>query len=122
MTDTLTPMALTAKEAKETNSPIAMSGKNAPRFDWGLTFQLNTRSLEKLKMTDLPKVGSYVMVEAYCCVQSVSESEQVDGDQNRSVSLQIESLQVTPAKGKRGQAIGKGYKKTGKKDADGDED
>src|SRR3990167_2159101 len=111
MAEHLTNMALTAKEAKETSGPIAASGKNAPRFDWGLNLNLSTKSLEKLKISELPKVGSYVMVEAYCCVKSVRESEQVDGDKDRSVELQVESMMVAPAKAKKGMAIGKGYKK-----------
>lgn len=121
MADKLTDMALTKKEAKS-SMDVATSPSDAPKYEWGTRLNLSTRSLEKLDITDLPKVGSYVMITAYCCVVSISESEEVDGDENRSVGLQIESMSVEPAKPKRGQAIGKGYKKTGKKDADGDED
>ena len=115
MNDKMTSMALSAKDVKETSSPMAVGNpKNAPRFDWGLQFQLNTKSLKKLAMKNLPPVGSYVEVVAFCCVKSVRESEQVDGDKGRSVELQIESLKVEPAKAKMGKAVGKGYKKTEK--------
>ncbi len=90
----LVPMAMSKKEAKAFSGPVAPS--NSPRYSWGLSISLDNSSLDKLKMKDLPKVGSYVTLTARCCVQSISESQQVDGDENRSVSLQIEDMAVQP--------------------------
>jgi len=110
----LTPMALTKKEAKvQMGMPVASASK-APRFPWGLSLNLDAESLKKLDMKTLPKVGSYVMIEAYCCVKSTRESENVEGGKDRSVELQIEAMEVEPAKAMRGKAVGKGYKKTEK--------
>lgn len=103
-------LALSKKEAKEVTS-LMTSPSNAPRYEWGTRIELSTRSLEKLGVKDLPKVGSYVTVTAYCCVTSVSESQQVDGDENKSVSLQIEEMSLAPSASKRGKAIGRGFKK-----------
>jgi len=113
-------MALSKKEAKSSMGMMASPG-DTPRFPWGLSITLDTKSLEKLKMADLPNVGSYVTVTAYCCVKSVRESAQVDGDKDRSVELQIEEMNLAPSAAKRGKAVGKGYKKTMKSDDDGDE-
>lgn len=115
MADQPVNMALSAKEAKEGMGAVCSpSAKNAPRYDWGLQINLNTKSLDKLKITEMPKVGSYVEVVAYCCIKSVRESEQVDGDKDRSVELQIEAMTVKPASAKSGKAVGKGFKKTEK--------
>jgi hypothetical protein len=103
-------LALSKKEAKEASTAMSVPG-NASRYPWGTRVELDTRSLEKLGLKELPKVGSYVTVTAYCCVTSVSESQQVDGDENRSVSLQIEEMSLAGAKPKSGKAVGKGYKK-----------
>lgn len=113
-------MALSKKEAKSSMGMVA-SPSDAPRFPWGLSITLDTRSLEKLKIKDTPKVGSYVTVTAYCCVTSVSESTEVDGDKNRSVSLQIEEMTVAPSASRRGKAVGKGFKKGAKKESAAEE-
>lgn len=106
-------LALSKKEAKEANGVMA-SPSDAPRYEWGTRIELSTRSLDKLSIKELPKVGSYVTVTAHCCVTSVSQSQQVDGDENRSVSLQIEEMSLESAKATHGKAVGKGYKKTEK--------
>ena len=117
----MTPMALTKKEAKADMMPSVSSAPKAPRFPWGLSLSLDAKSLEKLGIKALPKVGSYVMIEAHCCVKSVRESENIGGGKDRSVELQVESMMVEPAKAKSGKAVGKGYKK-GAKEVEPDED
>jgi hypothetical protein len=97
----LTDMKLTKKETKEHNSPtLAGYDKDGPRYPYGLQINLESDALEKLGM-EMPKIGAEMRIEAIGCVTSVSSNDRQgeDGPSNR-VEIQIQRLQVAPAKKK----------------------
>lgn len=87
----LTSMQISAEEAKEYTGAVAEPG-NAPKYPWGLCVELNDESLKKLGITELPAVGSTLLLMAHVTVQSVSASQQVDGDKESRASLQITEM------------------------------
>lgn len=64
-------------------------------YPYGLRIELNEDSLDKLGIDKLPGVGDEMEVEAKVEVQSVSENAYQDGENRRSVSLQITKMSLT---------------------------
>lgn len=62
-------------------------------YPYGLALQLNSETLAKLGMNDLPDVGTVLTLHARVEVVSVSQYEQQDG-QNREVGLQITDMEL----------------------------
>lgn len=91
----LVSMALTAEESTAYNSPVAASPGDAPKYPYGLCLELNDETLKKLGITTLPAVGSTVLIMAHATVQSVSASQQVDGDKEQRTSLQITEMALS---------------------------
>lgn len=90
-------MAMTTEEAAEYagGAPVAASDPgNGPKYPWGLCLDLNDEVLKKLGITELPKVGTVFVIEAQAKVQSMNESEQLDGDKEGRISLQITDMSV----------------------------
>jgi hypothetical protein len=102
----LVNMKLDAKAREKTPATIAA---DQPVYPWGLSLTLDNDSLEKLGI-DLPKVGKTLMVTARVDVTGVSSNESESG-KNRSVSLQITDLSVSPGEGEGGDAAEKLYPK-----------
>ncbi len=69
-------------------------------YDYGLRITLNERSLDKLGMTSLPRVGSKIRVLVECEVTEVSassrESMKGSNEKTRRVELQIQKMDVKP--------------------------
>lgn len=101
--DGMTSMKMTAKEAKEYASP-STAVADAPQFPYGLRVELNNDSLDKLAMKDMPKIGDrFTMtctVEACGCASYTER----DGDENRSLSLQITDMALVPMAAKKSAA------------------
>jgi hypothetical protein len=68
-----------------------------PAYPYGLCLSLNSETLTKLGIKDLPKVGTKVRITAVGEVISVSQRQELDGDQARSVDVQITDME--PIKG-----------------------
>lgn len=85
----LTSMKMSKKESKEQDGSV---GIEAPQFPHGLSLRLNDESMAKLSLGKLPEVGSEIALTAIVKVESVEESEQMDGGKSRSMSLQITSM------------------------------
>jgi hypothetical protein len=85
----LVSMQLSPSEAKEACEPCAESKR--PRFPWGLSLTLDDEVLQKLKITQLPKVGSSEELRAVVKVTRISEDASEEG-KHRSIGLQITDL------------------------------
>lgn len=95
MADTLlTSMELSPAEAKEESGATP----EAPKYPWGLCIDLNEDTLKKLGITDLPAVGSSMLITAKADVQSAGESQyQGDDTKRMNLSLQITDMSMSPA-------------------------
>ena len=85
-------MKMDAEEAKEYSQPTAMGGQ--AEYPYGLRIRLDDSSLAKLGMSSLPAVGSEIAIMAkakVCCVSS----NDVDGESESSVELQITDMDVS---------------------------
>lgn len=90
-------MAMTTEEAAEYagDAPAtAASIGNGPKYPWGLCIDLDDEVLAKLGITTLPPVGTVFVIEAQAKVTSMNQSEQLDGDKEGRISLQITDMAV----------------------------
>jgi len=94
----LTSMELSAQEAQEYTSCEVKPG-DAPRYPYGLTLYLDNDSLAKLGISDLPKVGSALKLNALVTVTSIGMSQQQDGDAEMRTELQITDMELSGAGG-----------------------
>jgi len=79
-------------------------GMDAPEYPYGLRICLDNESLTKLGITELPAIDAEFKVTALACVVSVSQHESQGSDKPRcSVDLQIEMMELAPAKEEAGE-------------------
>lgn len=99
----MTNLALTKAEAKEESGVEPY----LPKYPYGLTLYLNDETLEKLGMTEMPKVGSVLQLQAMVTVtgtsqraqQTEKESGEPDETTTSCVDLQITDMDLQgPAK------------------------
>ena len=88
----LTDMKQSKREAKKNHEVCS----DSPRFPYGLDLDLDTESLEKLGITDLPEVGSEMIVVAVGVVTSARTNERAEGKANRNITIQLQKLEVGP--------------------------
>lgn len=86
----LVSMKLDASEQKKMAEPSLAEG-DRPLYPWGLSIDLNSDTLDKLGITDLPDVGESYMLVAMVDVTNVG-SNASEGGTNRNVCLQITDL------------------------------
>ncbi len=86
----LVSMQLSRSEAKAQAGEVPKEA-DRPRFPFGLTLHLEDEVLDKLNITELPKVGSTEELRAVVKVTRISEDDSESG-QRRSVGLQITEL------------------------------
>lgn len=91
-------MKLSKAEVKEEAAPSSVA-TDAPRYPYCLHLHLDDDVLEKLDL-ELPKVGARISLEAIATVESVSSSQQANGEKYRSVGLQITDLGLEALKTK----------------------
>lgn len=96
----LTNMAITPEEAKEKAaeyaSPSPANAGDMPKYPYGLCLCLNDESMKKLGLTDPMPVGTEVTVTARAKITSVRACEEVDGDKDSSMDVQITELEISP--------------------------
>jgi hypothetical protein len=91
----MTDMKRTKAEKKarmETGKSPPIDGEDYP---YGLEVRLDHEQLEKLGVTNLPKVGSKMHLHSHAHVTHVSE-ESRDGARRRSVTLQMRKMSLKP--------------------------
>jgi hypothetical protein len=97
-------LALTPDEAKAVHGDCCSpDSDNLPLYPYGLSLYLNDETLEKLGLTDLPKVGSTMLAQITVTVTGTSQRATQSGKDgettNTCVDLQITDMELAlPAK------------------------
>lgn len=78
---------------KATETLLECCSSEQPEYPYGLCISLDTDSLNKLGLTELPEIGTVLTLLARVEVTSVSQYERSDG-KNRDVSLQITDMEL----------------------------
>lgn len=82
------------KQSQKSETLLAEAQQDdAPEYPYGLRICLDSESLDKLGVTELPAVGTTMTLMARVEVVSVSQHESGDG-KNRDVSLQITDMEL----------------------------
>lgn len=66
-----------------------------PAYPYGLCITLDNESIEKLGITDMPKVGSTMMIKSIADITATSEHKQDGGKVERSITLQITDMAIS---------------------------
>ena len=92
---TLINMKMKSKEAEEIMESKAMDG---PKYPYGLSLHLDMDTLEKLGMVELPEVGKEMSLMAKVKVESTHQCQNMSGEENKSMSLQITDMALEAVK------------------------
>lgn len=88
--------------ASDQAQPTMMSDPSD--YPYGLCLRVDEDSIDTLGLTDLPEVGTEIMIQAKAVVRATAISDQ-EGDQNRSMELQITDLGLEIGKKKDIQEV-----------------
>lgn len=69
-----------------------------PRYPYGLCLHLGNDEIEKLQLTEVPDVGTEVMIMAKAFVKSTSAYDTQTEGLSRSAELQITDMELAPPK------------------------
>lgn len=98
-------MKLTPKPKKGDTMLGAEVTMDQPEYPYGLQIRLDNESLKKLGIGELPVIDAEFKLVALVCVTSVSAHESQGSDEpHRSVELQIEQMELKPAKEEAGES------------------
>lgn len=84
----------TPKEKKEDAQEAVPSPDNQPDYSYGLCLHLEDDELQKLNITQLPRVGDEYEIKAVARVKSVSARDD-DGGSESCMDLQITMMEAT---------------------------
>lgn len=104
----LVDVKLTKDESKDLGIGAAPHAPKGPHYPWGLSITLDTPTLEKLGIKNLPKPGEEFRLEAICLVTDVHDGKRLKEEPERSVRLQITELGCEVEK-KNGRNKGQAY-------------
>lgn len=90
----LKSMKIEQGEAEKLYGPASTMSEQ-PQYPYGLRLSLDDASLNKLDVSQLPRVGEKMMIEAVVEVVSVSAHESKEGPR-RTLDLQITELCLEP--------------------------
>lgn len=77
----------------------------APEYPYGLRLSLDSESLKKLGMTELPAVDAEFKLVALACVVGVSQNDSQGSEEPyRCVDLQIEMMELSSSKEEPGES------------------
>lgn len=94
-------MALVDMKSKpEVEEAAGQVEGDEPRYPYGLCLHLGNDEIEKLKLTQVPDVGTEVMITAKAFVKSTSAYETQTDGMSRSAELQITALELGPVQQK----------------------
>jgi hypothetical protein len=94
----LKSMKMSAEEAREVG--LASDPSDAPQYPYGLLLSLNDETMTQLGMSEMPAVGSKVMITAMATVMSTNASSTQSGETEKCVGLQITDMDIKPGEGK----------------------
>lgn len=77
---------------KAATALVETSPGDAPAYPYGLRLCLDTETLEKLGITDLPRVGTVITLQARAEVVSTGVNQEQDGDKRMHCDLQITDM------------------------------
>ena len=80
---------------KQSKGEFAIAETEGPRFPHGLSIHLNGDSMKKLGFTELPAVGTEMIVVGVGKIASASENRRQNGI-DRDMSIQLERIEVEP--------------------------
>lgn len=104
----LTSMRLSQREQEAKAEPASVVA-DKPRYPWGLGLHLDDETLEKLGISELPKVGKTLMISARVDVTGAMEQEMEGAGKHRTAQLQITDMAIGPDEGEGGDAAEKLY-------------
>lgn len=82
----------------------AVEGMDSPEYPYGLRLSLDSESLKKLGMGELPAIDAEFKLVSLVCVVGVSQNDSQGSEEPyRSVDLQIEMMELSPAKEEPGE-------------------
>lgn len=81
------------KKGQEASQMLTAPTYDEPAYPYGLTLHLNTETLQRLGVTELPQVGTKVRIVAIAEVSSVSRNMERDGDERRELGLQVQDME-----------------------------
>jgi len=87
-------MERTAAEKAKAEEACKAMPCEGPDYPWGLCLNLGKEELAKLGITKLPEVGDEFHIYGVACVTRVSQSANKEGDESKSVELQVTALGV----------------------------
>jgi len=102
------------KRPKESLSPKNVGSISPDPYSYGHRISLDQDALDKLGVTETPKVGDVFHILGQAHVHSVDSHEMTGGKPNLSVGLQFKKMGIhskgTPKKGGALEAVSKGIK------------
>lgn len=91
----LKDLSMTPKEAKETMLGYTEADvKDAPKYPYGTSLDLNNETLAKLGITKLPAVGDAVSISAIGKVTRISAYEEQGGSE-QCLGIQITDMEIS---------------------------
>lgn len=88
------------KQAREKSEPMEVAEYDRPEYPYGLCLHLGKDELEKLGVTELPDVGTPVMISAKAFVKSTSAYDTQNDGKSMSAELQITDMELMPGEKK----------------------
>jgi len=92
----MTDLTLTPEEAKDMMDDCSPCGEGEPpKYPYGTAMYLPDEVLQKLGITELPAVGTKMLLTAEVFVTGISERED-QKEKHKSVDLQMSAASLTP--------------------------
>lgn len=94
----LSDMRVTDEEKKENEVRCCdrPDGYDGPDYPWGLGIYLDKDTMAKLGMATMPQIGEVMQIQAVAKVNSLSQNSSENGEDSKSVGLQIMLMGVAP--------------------------
>lgn len=88
----LVSLKRTAADKEEEMKEVSMMEQED--YSYGLCLHLDSEELEKLGITNMPKVGSSVMIKAKCLVKSTKQESENGEAMENSMRLQVTDMEI----------------------------
>lgn len=90
----MTSLKISKEEVKKKNASLSIaSDGDGERYPYGTRLDLDKEALDKLGITDMPAVGTKMMLEAKVTVIGSRQSAS-DKSEHRSIELQITDMEL----------------------------
>lgn len=82
-----------------------------PDYPYGLSLTLSNDQLKKLGISDIPKIGAVMHIEAKAVVTSASQSDNRGGGVERRMELQLQKIGLKEGHASAEEAMGEAIEK-----------